>query len=446
MDAYENITVRKQHAKARSKSADSLNTTCDDIQVRSMMDLSTRCDRLEIYEIREKLCNTELQLETAHREIENLNIENRKLQDKIKLQDLQIRKLKLISSSPAGLTKGSKRRSMCKNSHSTFHDANSSFIDMNLDLHNSTMRDRNEQTYIHEKSSRTIDNAIDKVHNHHTLPRQKSFDKLNANSSKPTELTVSKYKKGSINQRNIYIFGGKQCTNLATQLIGHRQSVNTASESYKISSFMKPNACTEQIINTLKAYTFTDKDTLILSLGEHDHDPTKLMIEVSTILHSIQKNRVYILSVPNRYLNEKILNGKLKLMCKYFENCSFIDLHDGKQYDTVNIGRTCTRINMAIDQNDYDKKFLYPKLMKGKETDLTTHKKICKRDIPYYFKKQQNKALHNKNVGKQKNSSILDYFPILEKQETPPKNTILYYFKKKTIKNNDNLKEKLFRK
>lgn len=105
MDA-ENITFRKRHTMAKSRSADSLNTTCDDLLVRSMMDLSTRCDRLEMYEIKEKLCDTLLKLETAHNEIENLNIENKKLLDKIKFRDLQIQKLKIISSSPARLVNG----------------------------------------------------------------------------------------------------------------------------------------------------------------------------------------------------------------------------------------------------------------------------------------------------------------------------------------------------
>lgn len=241
--------------------------------------------------------------------------------------------------------------------------SNSSFSDINQDVHNSTMRNRNKH-YLQDKSNETIDNIP-------TLSHQKSINILqeterdkvmeqyctNPKNSKPTELSVCTYKKGCIRQKNIYIFGGKQCTNLATQLIGHRQTVNTTSENYKISSYVKPNACTEHITNTLKTYTFAEEDILILSLGEHDHDPTKLMIEVSTVLNSMEKNRVYILSVPNIYLNEKRLNGRLKLICNYFDNCSFIDLHDGKQYHTANVGHNCTRINMIIDQHDYNNKF-----------------------------------------------------------------------------------------
>lgn len=138
---------------------------------------------------------------------------------------------------------------------------------------------------------------------------------------------------------------------------------------------------------------------MILCLGENDTNPLKLLIELSYTLKSVKQTNVNVLKViTNKYLNEVMLNNKIKNICRQFPNCTFLDseidlnnyYYTKKQY----LLNTCSKINSLIDMHYYKNIFLTFKNMfksQRSESNITNNSQRIKsttvliRTILYYF-------------------------------------------------------------
>lgn len=197
--------------------------------------------------------------------------------------------------------------------------------------------------------------------------------------------------------RKIHIIGGRQCRGLCMSLIKSRQ--NNPYETYEIRSNIKPDASTEEILSSLDISNISTHDRVILSVGEHDQNPMKIMTELSASLKRLSHCTVIILSIKkNPHLNEKKVNEMLKLISNNFQNCNFVDLSYNYVNKTLLYGKNlyewCKKINFVIDQLDYDYKFLRFNKRQQNHGNLNSNRyvynggnkqKYKKGTIPYYF-------------------------------------------------------------
>lgn len=167
-----------------------------------------------------------------------------------------------------------------------------------------------------------------------------------------TKLTQTRHDK-----RKILILGSQQCSGLAQRINESRR--NSKYEEYEVTSFVRPNAVTEDILQSSDHKNFTPKDKLILCVGENDSNPTNILIELSAFLKNNSNLNIIVLSISqNKYLNVSILNKYIRNICNHFQNCKF---HDITSLCTVKSGcldHLSKNINLLIDCIDYDEKYL----------------------------------------------------------------------------------------
>lgn len=163
-------------------------------------------------------------------------------------------------------------------------------------------------------------------------------------------------------QKKIVIVGGRQCIGLAAGL-QHSRLKNKFNDQYAITSFIKPDAPTEEILKVCKIYEFNDDDKVILCVGQHDTNPTKMLIELSSTLKSLDRYSTLVLEPSDSdFFREEKLKYELNLICEKFPNCKFIQTRSNEEnkfhHDLTN--QLYKRLNSEINQIDYNKKFLYP--------------------------------------------------------------------------------------
>lgn len=129
-----------------------------------------------------------------------------------------------------------------------------------------------------------------------------------------------------------------------------------------MTSFVKPNAKSEDILKCCQMYDITSNDRVVLCVGEHDSNPTKVFIELCATLKSLYMCPVLVLKVCNNiHLNVNRLNNMIKMICNQNSNCKFVDFQldsnrRSKYYYTLN--EFCKKINYTLDTIDYNLKFL----------------------------------------------------------------------------------------
>lgn len=168
-------------------------------------------------------------------------------------------------------------------------------------------------------------------------------------------------------------------------------------DHYKITSFVKPNAPSSVVLNTCNNLigTFKKDDIIVISVGSNDCNPYILFTNLCNTLNYLKDHKVYVINVKyNPSLNERKLNGELKLLIRNFDNCDFIHV-DYKKYNfpakTAHLDSICFKLNIEIDFLEYKTKF-----------------------IQNAFKKRSH-VLKSKNY---KQKSILHYFPVIGKTNT----------------------------
>lgn len=284
---------------------------------RSLPDPSTRDYDDEYDKLKSKIEELTSKLESAHTEIENLHMENNTLQRKIHEQENRIQQLTKICS-PIPSTK--KRKSKLNES---------SLRRQNKSLDESIMQTGDFQENLMQKNKEKTEEI--------SLKQNIMSPKIN---SVPNDVN------------KIHIFGGQQCVGLASALI--RSRLNSRHEKYCVTAMTKPNASTEEILSGCENIVFSPKDKIVVNVGENDCNPTRITSELSAFLKKNKDSNVIVMNVvKNKFLNEKLLNNNIRLICNNFNNCNFIEFDDAKRHIDI-----CTKLNYIIDCLDYNEKFL----------------------------------------------------------------------------------------
>lgn len=220
------------------------------------------------------------------------------------------------------------------------------------------------------------------------------------------------------NKPGIFILGDQQAKGLSLNLIKSRD--RKWNNIYRVSSIVKPNARSTQILEScdhLKK-SITESDIVILLLGANDKDPYQLFSEICIALYKLKNcKQVIIPEIQyNPYLNEQLLNHKIKLLVKQFENCIYLDYQSASFENNIN--NLCFKLNIEIDYLDYKQKYLISINNKNNSNfTVSNSNSICnqltfeqnkrnleqkikdrnvkKGTIPYYFKKENSKKIHN---------------------------------------------------
>ncbi|KAL4720083.1 hypothetical protein ACJJTC_017326, partial [Scirpophaga incertulas] len=270
----QNVTQRSK----KNKINDSLNlsfiSTASDYLSKSFPDLST--GNAEIY------CNEEIQklneqLQIAHSEIENLLLENNKLKQKSVEQNKIITQLKkLCYKSPY----------TPKSCHSLkkprkIQQLNSSFENLQ-ELYNNSITVGNATKDVIDQSP-SIDNrtllAIPQAMTQPTTKRKHFIKDYNNTDYMTSQKYIQEKDSTTLNlmcnRPEILIIGGQQISGLSSQLI--RTRINSNYENYQISSVVKPNATSSELLKTCQNINDNSDNFILLCIGEDDKNPTKLM-------------------------------------------------------------------------------------------------------------------------------------------------------------------------
>lgn len=105
--------------------------------------------------------------------------------------------------------------------------------------------------------------------------------------------------------------------------------------------------------------------SFIICVGENDFNPTTTLSELYMFINKYNSCPIIILSVlENKYLNEKLLNNNLELICNNNKNCYFLRTHSN----------TCHKLNVLIDSIDYENKYLnFKKSSQSKCAELPSY-------------------------------------------------------------------------
>lgn len=384
----------------------SLEETCSDNINCQSLDMSTNDN--EEREMKTELLQLRAKLACTRNELEKIVLENDQLKDTVTRLNQQIKTLKEMCATPVKSqrlellsARKKHRRSLTDNLRESMDYNNS----IHIDKRNEEPNHDNELT-LHSKSA-TV--------------QQESNTKSSSSE---------RYNKNNSSTKNMYVIGGAQCKGLNYNLTAER--TQSKREPYQIMSFIKPGACTENIIRSCKSFNISKEDCVVLSIGEHDTNPVQIMTELSAALKTLYCP-VFVLGIGfSKHLNENKLNEMLKLICRNFVNCRFIDIcnnclynnchyHDSQKTYLYNLAKV---INVTIDQLNYDRKYLYYNNTARKQEAVNKNNKQMRgyRNMPLY------RGVNNKNNKNCSNSENM-YNTIL-----PKKGTIPYYFKKLSIK------------
>lgn len=411
----ENVTLRNRPMQRNSEddcfnSLDSITS----VGALSLPDLST-ADFSEQRKVMEQtIQELQLQLHSAHREIETLMEDGNALR-KTNLKQLnQIEALKKICSDtsstktvPSTLRKrkiNPRRLTLRSNPGTPNHNIDESmpFIERqkeddtensatnNSQLDRETHKTTRGEIVLIEKATTTKDKCTETDHNVYYGP---------VKHDEPT--------RRECNCPTIHIFGGKQCVNLAAELIDTRHE--NMKTKYNIKSITKSHAPCENILMNVNRDNISDKDIVILSVGEHDHNPTKLSVELSATLKNLKNVTVIVVGITSSdHLNEKKLNGTIKIICNVFENCHFISIDEvlpKKKYTQ----RLCAEVNKIQAKLEQDIDLCKSKLNNNVNIDNGKKESIKKGTIPYYFNKSGTivfKGNSSKHMTTQKNNEV----------------------------------------
>lgn len=386
-----NITQRRKNRKLYESYCeldelnDSLSSNSSELKAKSLPDLSTSISSDQTLELKQKIDNLQIELDSAHAEIDRLLNDNHSMQNQITDQQNQIDLLK----------------KMCIGS--TKKQANSSVLRRRC-LQLQTKEVLND---ISTPKSR-FNLPIDKKFNLSPKKIKNKFEHAQDNNE-----TNNKGKIMTDNTQLLTIIGTQQCKGLSTMILSSRR--NTTYWKYNVTSFIKPNAlCTNVLTNNVDNKNTNNK--LIICVGENDTNPVKILLELSAFLKKYSNMTVIVLSVlNNHHLNVNKLNNQINLICSHYKNATFLNIN--KYYSIYkpwsNVVRDITtHINRIIDTIDYEHQYICDKKVnlqyKVKQIKQNrSHKINIKNTIPYYYPKVATKV---SNIKRYKQSRILDYY------------------------------------
>lgn len=422
--AFENITLRKKNVSMSNTSMDSFETTTSDYLVRSLPDLSAVGDNSN-KELREEINTLKCQLQSAHNEIENLILENNSLRRVNEEQSKNIEILSQITkNTPSKISQQkSYKCSTPKNKHgkSKKNHNNASISVLNSPSQNNSKNIPNSNT--------ELSNAVESQNEKKVKSKKLKNTSTINNVCSPINLGSEICKQGpSITEKNkIIIVGDQRLRGLSTKLFKYK------SNNFTVSSTIKPNAKTPNILNSFNNVTnLCNKDFAIIGVGTNDRDPYSVFTNLCNMLDKLQVcKQVFLVKVEsNKYLNVGLLNYKLNLIVNQYDNCTYIDLdtylskYNNFSHNTY-INCLYTKLKIEMDYQEYKSKFL--SFSKNTNNKLNSSKnKIKPIKITYHeYKENLEKLVSNRISNKSDQSSVKNKI----------KGTIPYYF---GIKSGDN--------
>lgn len=433
MDKSISYVTLRGHQVPKAKSLESLpnsispETSFDNILGRSL-DLSTHnIYNTQMSEMKLEINELKSNLQSTQAELEKIILENIELKKHLTSMTQEINILKQLCRSPVSTIRqnsmtNSKKKArrrltdsfqnspieiITNNNNAAKTDIISDELNARMSQHNSELSDMQQLPQYNENSSSSLckQTTADDVNtetqgqnNKLLQPTKISFEckPLSNTHAQTSDHSTSTQMSPDLKTRRLHILGSQQCKGLSAHLIKSR--VYTDYEKYQISSFIKPNALTEEILKTGLSLHLNTEDKLVLCIGENDCNPTKLMYELSFFLKTFSEHKILILSVlHSNYLNVKLLNNHIKHICTHFPNCNFIDLKHNtdifynKFYNYIDV--MCKKINYEIDCLDYNKKYLNTlNICKHNRNNLRAPVYIQKTLLDYYSSSENKRA------------------------------------------------------
>lgn len=359
----DNITFRK--LKKSTSNIDITNCINLDSTIRSLYDCSLDDSNISTdYKIQMEQLRSEL--DSAHAEIENLNVENRLLKETIE----KYRRLQTYISTPK-----TSRKSIIRGKNMLFNSK------IEISSGNALMK------------TPVNGNTIAKYQTT-ALPQRTQIDNTEniCTGSDPGKVNIdTKISNGEVNKVIILADEyGRGIQRTLQQLLG---------PSFDVFSMFKPGAKTKDVLNgmTKEIASLTSKDYVVVITGSNDNSP----LEYSAMLyHWLQNTRdinVLMTMVPhNRYLNENKLNDKLRLICQNFENSQYIDVNyrfnthtSLRELFTTNVTGLILRHILRCEYRIKYRKYTCHNGKAKKQTDTGKVYKTGLGTIPYYFNKME---------------------------------------------------------
>lgn len=378
----ENVTTRRPISKTRSEQ-DLHYLTDDESMLSTSFNVSTYSERQtidseEVIELKNQIESLQAKLNSAHEEIINLNSENSSIKRSLHEKEKTIRLLKKVSiqTSPA-----SRRNSTIETPTSSKY---------------TTTPIARKLTKVRISTSRTSP-----LYSSNTVCREITLtpplDTTNNNvnkhastqtaSSSPASTAKEMQLSSASRPRNpgIFIIGDQQLSYLPTEM--HSARLNTWNDIYTVQGIIRPySTCTQTLIDSNNlSKTLQRNDIVIIGIGSNEKNPTKLYTELCNTLHTLKENKVFVVNIlQNPYLNTYMLNNMIHLICKTYENCTYISLNQSKSniHSRRNyIKQLSHKLNIEIDYIHYIKSFSATSSSKLNPTQEQT-KNVLKETVP----------------------------------------------------------------
>lgn len=399
MENFNYVTTRNRNIR-KSISCQSLDSEFDNSSNFSTpsqsstksLNISPNKNRDQILEMKNKIDSLTQSLESTQNELDTIIIENCELKKHITKLSTQLSALKTLCQSSPSSTKTNTIFSAKKKKP------------QKLLLPEQIVSD-DLTSYAESSRCQTNISSSERVHTHITKScDDSSCQELGQQCSK-TEIKTA-HITNTTDTSKVYIVGAAECIGISSLLKKIREK--SPYKKYCFDSFLKPNACSEELIKTFSVFDIRQNDRIILCIGQCDNNPVKLMSELYNFLKTMHKIcPILVLSVKeNPYLNEWKLNNSMQTVCNCFsKNCHFVNIND-----TVDKYSMCKKLSSKLDQIDYNLQFLNFK----NYSNTKINKKYNDNSILNYMDYKK-KYLNNKSNKQQKQNTILHYFKKIDK-------------------------------
>lgn len=256
MENNNNINMRNRRARRcfSNGSVDSLDTSCLNLSVRSMMDLSTHVKNDEVLELHNLIENLRGQLLSAHTEIEKLNLDNSMLKQNLEEEIQKNERLKRMYTS-FSTNLSARKVNIPSNDNITKESKNTSMIiksklsarKLNLDLEFHTPK---SSTQLH-LSAKSCNNRIDEdkpCKNNCSLDCNGNSNSQDLNSPrKPAPAVIAqKAKETNKEKGRILLLSDNQGRGIIKDLLKNKNQF--VLQDYNIQSITKPNAKSKYVL------------------------------------------------------------------------------------------------------------------------------------------------------------------------------------------------------
>lgn len=452
----ENITFRRIRRSSSLKDISALinntqsNTSLFDATMTSLPNTSLN-DTQTYFELNEKIQRLTTELQSAHLEIEKLNSENHDLNSELQKAYKVIENYKKVCTTPTSIpipkkksckvTPSGSKSQTPSGSKSQTHKLpqprqNCTSISKNTPrVKTSKIISKKHIEFSTPEFPTTHSNVVSSssvIKDSGTTPEKNQEKSHKSSVDIPTEPPVPDIptSQKQAPKSKIIILGDEHLLGLSASIIKTRSG--KWNDNYQPSAIIKSEAPSSQILNYCDdkfLSSITENDIVILGVGGHDENLTKLESEIHIALHKLKTCTVYIAPLYfSKHFNVKLLNNRLMICSKVFPKCKYINIHchnDKQMY----LRLLCNKINLSIDSDLYTLLYLNPKriIMYGREnciknncrTKVNSYKTRTRQmTIKDYFHitKHDLNAVNSSHNNKRLSSTTLD-------EADPPRNS-----------------------